>query len=273
MLSDREAVGLRVRIVALVLGVVLAVSSTVPARSGWEEGFSAGRLDSRFWEIGNGRAPGYLAGNHIGYYQPDHIGFASDAGGGRYLSLLLTQENGPVDSNPNGVISRGVLLQTRKVYGYGTYEWRMRMSSSAATPQGAGNAVSGSVSAGFVYANNSETEIDFEFSGRQPDTLFMVNWLNPKPALDPTPEGETLSTLQNVDVTGVFRVYKFVWEPGRITLYIDGSQIAVHTTDVPSTPAHFMINHWGTNSMNWGGMATVGRPRYFYVDWVRFTPR
>jgi len=33
-----------------------------------------------------------------------------------------------------------------------------------------------------------------------------------------------------------------------------------------------MINHWGTNNPLWGGTATIGVERYFYVDWVRFTP-
>jgi hypothetical protein len=35
-----------------------------------------------------------------------------------------------------------------------------------------------------------------------------------------------------------------------------------------------MINHRGTNSDlgNFGGPATLGVDRYFYIDWVRFTP-
>ena len=33
-----------------------------------------------------------------------------------------------------------------------------------------------------------------------------------------------------------------------------------------------MINHWGTNSDNWGGTATVGTTRYAYFDWVSYTP-
>jgi hypothetical protein len=33
-----------------------------------------------------------------------------------------------------------------------------------------------------------------------------------------------------------------------------------------------MINHWGTDNTFWGGLATFGVDRFFYVDWVRFTP-
>jgi len=47
---------------------------------------------------------------------------------------------------------------------------------------------------------------------------------------------------------------------------------AVHTTDVPSASSTFMINHWGTDNLFWGGLATPDVDRYFYVDWVRFTP-
>jgi endo-1,3-1,4-beta-glycanase ExoK len=262
-----------VSLAALAASVVFVAGPSAPAAPGWQDEFSGTALDSRFWDIGNGRAPGYIAGRHIGYYQPDHVALVSDGGSGRYLRLLLTQETGPVDANPNGTISRGALVSSDKVYGYGTYEWRMRMSSTAAGPLVPGNPVSGSVSAGFIYVNNSKTEIDFEFTGSLPDTLYLVNWANAQPASDPTPEEETFSYLQPFDVTSAFRLYKFVWEPTRISFYVDGILKAVHTTNVPGSPAHFMINHWGTDSVNWGGPATPGTPRYFYVDWVRFTPR
>ena len=172
------------RVVAVLLGVVASTVVFVAgpaAAPGWQDEFSAAALDTRFWDIGNGRAPGYIAGRHIGYYQPDHVALVSD-GSGRYLRLLLTQETGPVDANPNGTISRGALVSSDKVYGYGTYEWRMRMSSTAAGPLVPGNPVSGGVSAGFIYVNNSKTEIDFEFTGSLPDTLYLVNWANAQPA-------------------------------------------------------------------------------------------
>ena len=35
-----------------------------------------------------------------------------------------------------------------------------------------------------------------------------------------------------------------------------------------------MINHWGTNNPNgFGGGANIVDDRYFYVDWVKFTPQ
>jgi endo-1,3-1,4-beta-glycanase ExoK len=239
--------------------------------SAWQDDFSSSQLDPTIWVVGNGQAPGAIANYHVGNYDPSHVKVVSDSSG-NYLQLLLTQEIGTVGTNPGGTISHGALIYTKKTYGYGTYEMRMRMSSTSSTPTGYGEADSGSVSAGFEYVNNSQTEIDFEFSALSPDTLYMVNWLNPRPRLDPTPADQTFDALYPFTVSTEFHDYKFVWEPSRITFYVDGVQEAVHTTNVPSAPAYFMINHWGTDSGNWGGTATVGVPRYFYVDWVKYTP-
>jgi len=233
----------------------------------FQDNFDGTRVDTSRWVIANGRAPGYISGSHIGYYQPDHVGVADGL-----LKITLTQEAGIVDGI-SGVISRGGLIYTKDKCGYGTYEWTMRMSStspSASDPSGF--PTSGSVSAGFIYVNNSETEIDFEFSGMDPEYLWMVNWLNTNPNQDPTVQHETYSYLQPFDSTSGFHHYKYIWEPGKITFYVDGERITAHTTDVPSASAYFMINHWGTNGSGWGGYATLGVPRYFYVDSVSHTP-
>jgi endo-1,3-1,4-beta-glycanase ExoK len=202
---------------------------------------------------------------------------------GSILTLRLTQEQGTVDSNPQGYVSRGALVFTQKKYGYGTYEWRMRMTSTAADPGSVGAPVSGSVSAGFVYVNNSETEIDFEYGGHvlapnDPDDvwadnlLYLVNWHNTDPSTGPFGSQMTFSTVEVIALNSMFHTFTFVWEPGQITFSVNGQVKAVHTTDVPEAPAHFMINHWGTNNPNWGGEATIGVERYFYVDWVKYTP-
>ena len=234
--------------------------------SAWQDDFSSRKLDSKRWVVANGQAPGYITGSHIGYYQPDHVSVQNG-----FLKILLTQETGLVDGS-NGYISRGGLIYTKATCGYGTYEWTMRMSSTSSTPNGSGAWVSGSVSAGFLYVNNSETEIDFEYSARSPEDVWAVNWLNTDPRHDPTPSMEAADTTSLLDATAVFHTYKFIWAPGVITFYIDDVQVAQHTTHVPIAPAYFMINHWGTNSDGWGGPATPGVSRYFYVDSVSYTP-
>jgi beta-glucanase (GH16 family) len=239
------------------------------ASSAWLEDFSSSKLNTKFWVVASGQAPGYIAGYHIGYYDRSHVKIQSGI-----LSTLLTQETGTVDSNTSGTISRGTLIYTRKKYGYGTYEWTMRMSSTATDPNGDGPPVSGSVSAGFIYVNNSETEIDFEFSGLDFDTLYMVNWNNPTPNSGPTLGDRDYKATALPDLTDTFHTYKFVWEPGKISYYIDEATVPafVSTDHVPSAPAYFMINHWGTDSPDWGGAATTGTDRYFYIDRVSYTP-
>lgn len=254
-------------ILTLAAGVAVAGPGGRQPTTGWQDDFAGNKVDSKRWVIASGRAPGYIPNYHLGYYQANHVSV-----GGGYLTMLLTQENGPVDSG-YGVVSRGALIYTKNTYGYGTYEWRMRMSSTATSLGDDGYPTSGSVSAGFIYVNNSQTEIDFEFSGTDLDTLYLVNWLNPNPRRDPTEDNETYSSVQPFDSTSLFHTYKFVWQKGKISYYLDGILKAVHTTHVPSAPAYFMINHWGTDSGDWGGTATVGTSRYFYVDWVRYTPQ
>jgi endo-1,3-1,4-beta-glycanase ExoK len=245
---------------------------------GWEDNFDGSVIDESRWQIANEVAPQSVPGEHASFYRADH---ATVSGG--YLSLVLTQENGTVGDNPNAIISNGALLASQLKYGYGTYEWRMRLTSDATSPTGTGSCsadvVSGSVSAGFNFVNNSETEIDIEYSGHSPDLLYFANWNNTNPLMDPQPSQVTSTSLTARSVLGGghswcddFRTYKFVWEPTRITFFVNDQLRAAHTTTLPYTAAYFMIVIRGTNDTSWGGTATIGTPRYLYVDWVRFTP-
>jgi len=260
-------VGTSLTAVVSVPAAASAKKSQPATCAAWQDDFNTSGLDPTRWVIASGQAPGYIPGYHIGYYDPSHVSV-----GGGHLTLTLTQTTGQVDSNPAGVVSRGALIYTQFKCGYGTYEWTMRMSSTAASPTAPGEPVSGSVSAGFIYVNNSQTEIDFEFSGENPNSLYLVNWLNPNPQTDPTSSDETYTAVYPFDSTSGFHTYRFVWQAGRISYFIDGILKAVHTTNVPSAPAYFMINHWGTDSAYWGGTATVGTTRYFYLNHASYTP-
>ena len=253
-------------------------SADFTVEGGWEDNFDGTALDEQRWRILNESGPGSVTGEHASFYRADHV-VVSDG----FLSLGLTQENGAVDDNPNGVISDGALIASRLTYGYGTYEWRMRLTSTATSPAGEGSCaadvLSGSVSAGFTFVNNSETEIDIEYSGYRPDLLYFANWNNLNPLIDPQPGQSTFTALLARAVLGRrqswcddFRTYKFVWEPTRITFFINDQWQAEHTTNLPRAAAYFMIVIRGTNQLDWGGTATIGTPRYLYVDWVRYTP-
>jgi len=175
------------------------------------------------------------------------------------LCLKLQQQQGS-----SGVLSVGGEIQSLTTYGYGTYDWLMRTSSTSSTPTGTGSVVSGQISAGFSFVNNSQTEIDFEIEGQNPKTVWMTNWIS-------TSQKQYSSVFLASPDAG-FHHYKFVWVPGRIDYYIDGTLVSTHTSNVPSTPAYIMINHWGTNSTGWGGLATLGTERYLYVSSLTYTP-
>lgn len=260
-------------VLALMMGAALATQPGDAATAqGWEDDFIGPTLSGR-WTVSGWPAPGYIPDNHRGLYDANNVSLQ-----GGYLVLRLTQEAGQVDNNPNGVISSGALVATTETFGYGAYEWRMRMTSTATDPTGVGSPVSGSVSAGFIYVNNSETEIDFEFGGHLigdpnfPDPLYVVNWHNTDPSTGPYGGQSTYNVVEVPGINSMFHTYKFVWEQEQISFYVDDVLEAVHTTNVPSAPARFMINHSGTNNPNWGGEATVGVERYFYIDWVSYTP-
>ncbi len=262
----------------LVLLTLTTVASAAPpgknSCTAWSEDFNGTVVNPNIWVVANGQAPGYIAGVHRGYYVPANVSL-----GNGWLKLKLDQAKGPVDGNPNGVISSGALIYSVAKCGYGTYEWRMRMSSTASTPLDVygnptdGQPISGSVSAGFNYVNNSQTEIDFEFSALNSDRLWMVNWFNTRPRTAPTADEETATYLSSFNPWSAIHTYRFVWAPGSITYFVDGVQRgAPHTTNVPSTAAYIMINHWGTNSSGWGGPATKDTPRYFHIDRFSYTP-
>ena len=233
----------------------------------WQDTFQT--LDSSRWNIASGSAPGSSTVN-IAAFDPSHVVLTAPG----VLRLTLTQvTNGSTVNGVPVVNSYGGSLRTTFVCGYGTYTWKMKMSSTGLCADNTcvGDAVSGSVSAGFIYVNNSQTEIDFEFQGQTPGYIYLVNWLNTKPQRDPTSRNETSTPYAFNPLDGQ-HTYQFVWTKGRIDYYVDGILGATHTTNVPTAPAYFIMNHWGTNSTNWGGMASPGVTRYMYVTYASYAP-
>jgi beta-glucanase (GH16 family) len=239
--------------------------AATPTCAAWQDNFQT--LDLSRWTIASGSAPGSSTVN-VAAFDPNHV-ILTDPG---VLRLTLTQVAGTINGTP-GVYSYGGSLRTNFICGYGTYTWKMKMSSTALCADSScqGTAVSGSVSAGFIYVNNSQTEIDFEFQGQTPGYVYLVNWLNTKPHRDPTSRNETSTPYAFNPIDGQ-HTYQFVWRQGRIDYYVDGILAATHTTNVPTAPAYFIMNHWGTNSTNWGGTATPGTTRYMYVTYASYAP-
>lgn len=227
---------------------------SVSGSGSFSDNFSTGTLDPSKWLASNGLAPGSISGVNYGSFVPGNVDLSKGM-----LCLKLQQQQGS-----SGVLSAGSEIQSLTTYGYGTYEWVMRASSTSSTPTGPGAVVSGQISAGFSFVNNSQTEIDFEIEGQNPDTVWMTNWISTSQ--------KQYSSVFLASPEATFHHYKFVWIPGQITFYIDGVLVSTHTSNVPSAAAYIMVNHWGTNSTAWGGLATEGVERYLYISSFTYTP-
>lgn len=220
------------------------------------EDFSTGKLDPAKWTVSTWAAPG---GNptHKGSFLAKNVSIVDGV-----LCLKLTQS-----TMSYGVASKGAEIATVEKFGYGIYEFSVKASSDSASPDVAGNPVSGSITGCFNYLPQSVTEIDIEVEGNHRSNLTQTtSWVN-----------ETLPN-EHSEVSGLvmpndtFISYKFVWKPGSIEFYRNNVLISTHTKVVPTEPAPFLFNHWGTNDATWGGEATPGVDRYMWVKRFSFTP-
>ena len=231
---------------------------TCGAPPGLSDSFNTGVLDPTKWVIDTGNIGNQSLGT-ASTGSAANVSMANSA-----LGLKLTQVTAG-----NSV---GAEVRSINTFGYGTYQWTARTSSTATTPGGAGTAVSGQVTGLFNYFQNSGltspffTENDFEVEGQHPTQLEMTSWSSASPVVNT----ETNFTAAGMDTAQ--HVYKFVWAPGRIDYYFDGTLVSTHLTNVPSNPAFILMNHWGTNSASFGGTASVGVTRWAYITGFTFTP-
>jgi beta-glucanase (GH16 family) len=194
------------------------------------------------WGTDGGTAPpvGNVNGN-VGTFDPNNVTVGSE------LVLALTQTQ-----NGSQIKSVGSEVITKQTFTYGTFEFTSRISE----------ALSGSDAGGFLYASNSATEIDMEQVGNKADAVDCTNW-------------HGTSNFQDTQVFGFDQTnshdFKIVWQPSFVDWYVDGQLVVHHTQAVPSAPAYFLFNIWGTNSSSWGGTATIGPTRYIYVSNFKYS--
>lgn len=223
------------------------------------EDFSSGKLDPAKWTVSTWTAPGGSA-THKGTFLAKNVSIVDGI-----LCLKLTQA-----AMSYGVSSKGGEIATVEKFHYGTFEWEVKASSNATTVAQVGTPVSGSITGCFIYLDGAKTEIDFEVEGGTRNRMTqLTSWVgesNPNEHTDVFPV--TNGKLPHED----FFKYKFVWMPGKIEFYRDDILIGTHTKVVPTEPASVMINHWGTDNVDWGGKATVGVERTMWVKNFKYTP-
>jgi endo-1,3-1,4-beta-glycanase ExoK len=164
---------------------------------------------------------------------------------------------------PTGQADRPYLcgeIQTNAVFGYGTYEARFRTDMA-----------SGINAAFFTYIGpvhkQPHDEIDFEVLTRDTSRVSVNTYVNAEPrhgALVPLPKPSE---------TG-FLTYSFVWEPGRLRWYVEGTLVhEASGDDLPTHPQKIYFSHWGTDTLSdWmGSFADPGRPLDMVIDWVAYT--
>jgi beta-glucanase (GH16 family) len=238
------------------LTIIFALMTSTAHADAFRDDFN--RLNERHWTVSQWQAPGGT-GNHHGVFDDDHVDIVNG-----YLRLRVDQTRGA-----DGLFrSFGGEIQSNREFGYGVYEFRMRAASTSPTPHGAGHAITGSVSASFVYAQNAVTEIDIEFESheRSHKTHFLT-WIG-----EHRDNQHTQLALPGPSPYEQFYTYHFVWQPGMVTFYRDGEIVAQHRNVVPSQPGRMIFNHWGSHNQWWGGWSTQDVPRYVYIDYFQFTP-
>ncbi len=224
--------------------------------------FDTGELDASRWIVATYQSPDSKPGFNAGTYAAKSLDFSSGM-----LRISVDQEHAD-----HGMRSQGGAIISRGRFGYGTYEFVMRMTSTSPTPEGTGEGKSGAVSSAFLYRENSETEIDLEFVGDQ-NAMWVTTWHNTDLLRPPAPSTKKSKKLVNRNLATGFHPYLLIWEPGSIRVLIDGELATRLTKDVPFEPARIILQHRGTNSGAWGGEAIVGKTRYAYFQAVKFTPR
>jgi endo-1,3-1,4-beta-glycanase ExoK len=164
---------------------------------------------------------------------------------------------------PTGRTDRPYLcgeIQTRAVFGYGTYEARFRT-----------DAASGINAAFFTYIGpvhkQPHDEIDFEVLTRNTSQVSVNTYVNAEPR-----HGANVPLAAPSDAG--FLTYSFVWEPARLRWYVDGQVVhEARGDDLPSHPQKIYLSHWGTDTLSdWmGDFADPGRPLNMVIDWVAYT--
>jgi glycosyl hydrolase family 16 len=163
-----------------------------------------------------------------------------------YLDLTVTPSVDPL---------QGAEIQTLQEFGYGYYEVNMKVSP-----------VSGGIASFFLIDyDNPYHEYDIEFRLDHQNEIAFTNF-----------NGEPTNFQQlNFDPSADFHQYGILWEPGKITDFVDGVAVKTESnpyfvSDGPDDGVNIAMNTWsGLATFGGGPPATDSTTVY---DWVHFTP-
>jgi endo-1,3-1,4-beta-glycanase ExoK len=151
-------------------------------------------------------------------------------------------------------------IQTRKRYGYGTYEVRMK---SATGP--------GLNSAFFTYIGPTDKkphdEIDFEVLGKDTSRVQVNQYVAGKGG------NEKLVEVPGGADAG-FNDYAFVWEKERLRYYVNGALVheVTDADKLPDNAQKIFLSLWGTDTLSdWMGRFAFAGPTKLEVERIAFT--
>ena len=152
-------------------------------------------------------------------------------------------------------------IQTQGVFGYGTYEVRLR------TPAGSGLNANFFTFIGPVHKQPHD-EIDFEFLLKDTGRVQLNSYVSAKGG------NEYFAPLPNPS-DAKYTDYAIIWEAGRLRWFIDAVQVHELTdpAKIPSHDSKIYISLWGTDTLtDWmGPFRDPGSPIAMEVDRVAFT--
>lgn len=240
--------------------VLLVATATALSASSGTAG-AAGRsfvedfntLDAQRWTVSNG----WTNGDHQGCTWSAHNVAVED---GRTTLLLDDRAS---RERPFSCAE----IQTKDVYGYGTYEVRLRAAPGP-----------GTVTAFFTYNGPGlglgapHDEIDFEFLGKDPSSVQLNYYADGK-------GGHEHFAKLSSDASTTVHDYAFEWLPDKIRWFIDGKLVHEEKpkdgVPFPTHPGRIMISLWNGTSpstLEWlGQFAYPGKPLAAIYERLSFT--
>ncbi|MBB3127052.1 beta-glucanase (GH16 family) [Paenibacillus rhizosphaerae] len=259
----------------LVLGG-LAVSSqkhasAAPSGSGWEQTFSDDfdSLDSTKWKTAwsywwDGSIREDNRTRQLAYYPDENVSIVTDTsagGNGKVVRLRTAKEDTYVSwENKTYNYTAGVLQSsTRFKQTYGYYEARIKTFNSSAK--------------GYItdfwlapFANKWPPELDvMETAGSDSATKahFFEHYSDSNGAHQYQGIEKALDPSQ-------WHTYGVQWEPGKLTWFVDGTQVGSSiTTGVPSEDMFLILSTEVGNDGYWGNPDAGTWPQYMEVDYVK----
>lgn len=147
--------------------------------------------------------------------------------------------------------------RTNDTFGYGMYDVSMKPIKN-----------DGVVTSFFTYTGPSDgtvwDEIDIEFLGKD-TTKVQFNYYT-----NGVGNHEYVYDL-GFDASQSFHQYGFLWQPGKITWYVDGKAVYSATDNIPTTPGKIMLNAWpGIGVDEWLKPYNGKTPLVAQYDWINW---